>query len=138
MSVIGIYHQVLMHSSIRCGPSGAAGLQREVSTLVQMDCPNCKLVNPPNATRCDCGYDFQTRTIQQSYLTERDKRLLQRSGGVAGIVCAVLLTLEFALKLTSAAVARHSVAIGVFTVLLIAASLGFWLWLFNGKVWRGR
>ncbi len=103
-----------------------------------MDCPNCKLVNPPNTTRCDCGYDFQTRTIQQSYLTERDKRVLQRSGGVAGIVCAVLLALEFALRLTSAAVAKHSVAIGVLTVILIAASLGFWLWLFNGNAWKRR
>ena len=105
---------------------------------MQMDCPHCKLVNPPNATRCDCGYDFQTRTIQQSYLTERDRLLLRRSGGVAGIVCAVLLTLEFALRLTSATVARHSVAIGVLTALVVAASLGFWLWLFNGTVWRKR
>jgi len=32
--------------------------------LPDMDCPNCKLVNPPNCMRCDCGYDFQTYTIQ--------------------------------------------------------------------------
>lgn len=23
-----------------------------------MDCPNCRLINPPEAERCDCGYDF--------------------------------------------------------------------------------
>ena len=40
-----------------------------------MDCPNCKLANPPTATRCDCGYDFQTDLIRDSYLTERDKNL---------------------------------------------------------------
>lgn len=28
-----------------------------------MDCPNCKLVNPPNALRCDCGYDFATGAL---------------------------------------------------------------------------
>jgi hypothetical protein len=22
------------------------------------ECPNCKLVNPPTAEQCDCGYDF--------------------------------------------------------------------------------
>lgn len=36
-----------------------------------MECPNCKLVNPPTAMRCDCGYDFQgdtNRTTQESYL----------------------------------------------------------------------
>jgi len=103
-----------------------------------MHCPNCKLVNPPNATRCDCGYDFQTHTIQQSYLTERDRRLLRPNAGAAGIVLAVLLTLEFALRLTSAAVARHSVAIGMLTVVLVAASLVTRLWLFNGKAWKKR
>jgi hypothetical protein len=39
-----------------------------------MDCPHCKLVNPPTARRCDCGYDFQTRTIQQ-YIAERRKEI---------------------------------------------------------------
>jgi hypothetical protein len=33
-----------------------------------MDCPNCKLVNPANATKCDCGYDFHTGTMQESCL----------------------------------------------------------------------
>ena len=25
-----------------------------------MKCPRCKLVSPPNAMWCDCGYDFKT------------------------------------------------------------------------------
>src|SRR5713226_549454 len=24
-----------------------------------MDCPTCGLTNPPEAVRCDCGYDFK-------------------------------------------------------------------------------
>ena len=28
-----------------------------------MQCPNCKLINPPGAVRCDCGYDFTTRRV---------------------------------------------------------------------------
>lgn len=43
-------------------------------TISAMDCPNCKLANPPTATRCDCGYDFQMRTMRESYLTEHDER----------------------------------------------------------------
>lgn len=27
-----------------------------------MECPSCKLINPPEAKRCDCGYDFETQT----------------------------------------------------------------------------
>ena len=27
-----------------------------------MECPNCKLINPETAQRCDCGYDFTTKT----------------------------------------------------------------------------
>ena len=26
-----------------------------------MDCPTCGLTNPPDAARCDCGYDFEKR-----------------------------------------------------------------------------
>jgi cell division protein FtsW (lipid II flippase) len=30
------------------------------------ECPHCKLTNPDNAERCDCGYDFPTGTMQSS------------------------------------------------------------------------
>lgn len=40
------------------------------------DCPKCRLVNPPNAQRCDCGYDFASKSMQKSYATG--------SGGDAG------------------------------------------------------
>jgi hypothetical protein len=26
-----------------------------------MECPFCGLINPPKSSRCDCGYDFDTR-----------------------------------------------------------------------------
>jgi hypothetical protein len=28
-----------------------------------MECPNCKLINPPGSLQCDCGYAFLTGTI---------------------------------------------------------------------------
>src|SRR5215469_5098735 len=55
-----------------------------------MECPNCKLVNPPTAKRCDCSYDFTTGTMEQSYLTERDR---QRSKPYITIVILGLITL---------------------------------------------
>ena len=32
-----------------------------------MKCPNCDLLNPPSALRCDCGYDFPSGTMKASY-----------------------------------------------------------------------
>lgn len=30
-------------------------------------CPRCGLLNPGTAQRCDCGYDFETRTVKSAY-----------------------------------------------------------------------
>jgi hypothetical protein len=47
-------------------------------------CPRCRLFNPPEAQRCDCGYDFAERRLAGS--------LLPRSGrGGFGAGSAVLL-----------------------------------------------
>ncbi len=34
-----------------------------------MDCPRCALINPATAERCDCGYEFRTGQVLESYLT---------------------------------------------------------------------
>lgn len=34
-----------------------------------MECPRCRLLNPPEALRCDCGWDFETHTMQPSYVS---------------------------------------------------------------------
>jgi hypothetical protein len=97
-----------------------------------MDCPNCKLVNPPNAERCDCGYDFQTRMIEHSYLTERDKSLT-RGAGVAATVLALLLTFKFALGLTTAVITQHSAAMGLLMLFLVAVAFVSWRWLLRAR-----
>jgi hypothetical protein len=28
-------------------------------------CPMCRLINPSEAEECDCGYNFETRTVQR-------------------------------------------------------------------------
>src|SRR5579862_382915 len=35
---------------------------------LQMKCPNCGLLNHDASLRCDCGYDFQTQTMQRSFV----------------------------------------------------------------------
>ena len=35
-----------------------------------MNCPRCKLINPDTALRCDCGYDFESKTVERPYFTQ--------------------------------------------------------------------
>jgi uncharacterized RDD family membrane protein YckC len=41
-----------------------------------MKCPRCGLINDDDAVRCDCGYDFASRTVKKSYLTAKDREHL--------------------------------------------------------------
>jgi hypothetical protein len=54
-----------------------------------MQCPNCKLENPPEAILCDCGYNFQTKT-RQAPVPQQTKSLYY---GVGGWLAFFILTL---------------------------------------------
>ena len=74
-------------------------------------CPRCGLFSADAAARCDCGYDFATKTVKESYLLEHvlekhggEARILEkqsreniRTGGLALAIVAVL-TLMTAMK----------------------------------------
>jgi hypothetical protein len=38
-----------------------------------MECPNCKLICPPDTVRCDCGYDFPTSEMKESCLSQEEQ-----------------------------------------------------------------
>ena len=38
-----------------------------------MKCPECGLINPESAMRCDCGYDFQSQRMKESYIEFKPK-----------------------------------------------------------------
>jgi|SRR6185503_4766474 precorrin-3B methylase len=72
-------------------------------------CPHCGLFSPEEATRCDCGYDFTTKTIQSSYLladtvrkhggerqfAEQTARSNIRTGAIALAVAAVISAVSY-------------------------------------------
>ena len=55
-----------------------------------MQCPNCKLINPPTAQRCDCGYDFDAKKLKSPLVQERADPLSK------GAVLFALATAVFA------------------------------------------
>jgi hypothetical protein len=54
------------------------------------DCPKCRLVNPSEAQRCDCGWDFVTGQQERSYIVP--KRVAVGLGlGIAGVFVVKIL-----------------------------------------------
>ena len=49
-----------------------------------MDCPDCGLINPDTAIRCDCGYDFGPKALK-SKGTYRFKTLLVYGNLILGL-----------------------------------------------------
>lgn len=46
-------------------------------------CPQCRLFNPPEALRCDCGYDFKAQRVLSSYLVDDE---IRKHGGMTNFL----------------------------------------------------
>lgn len=64
-------------------------------------CPRCKLVNPENGLRCDCGYDFEAQAVKGSLLSDKERRVSSTARLTTFIIDAILIQLHFLLILRS-------------------------------------
>jgi len=55
-----------------------------------MNCPRCGLINPGTAQRCDCGYDFISKSLKRSYATSTSNSSSSRIAIGAQAVALVL------------------------------------------------
>jgi hypothetical protein len=55
-----------------------------------MNCPQCGLINPETAQRCDCGYDFINKSVEKPYSTSSPNTKLSRTAIGAQVVALVL------------------------------------------------
>ena len=68
-----------------------------------MDCPNCRLTNPPEARRCDCGYNFERHFVDHPRpAVRRLSASAVHAIGFVFIVCGFLCATVFALSGTIA------------------------------------
>ena len=54
-------------------------------------CPKCRLVNPAEAERCDCGWDFVLGRQESSYLRRKP---VAAAVGVGGGVLVLLVVIK--------------------------------------------
>jgi hypothetical protein len=97
-----------------------------------MECPHCLLANPSSALRCDCGYDFQTRSIgPPSLQSQADIDLtLQRTplpkmwiGFALSVLLLVSEVFDFRERPEQTGTQTHL----VFLIFVVATWI-YWLW----------
>ena len=88
-----------------------------------MLCPTCKLENPPTAQRCDCGYDFITKSLEDSYARPGTDSASSRPrfSWVAGLLHGLVAYLVVVAPLALRAPARAYGAV-------LRSGVGFFVW----------
>jgi hypothetical protein len=76
-------------------------------------CPHCKLVNPENGLRCDCGYDFDSNELKASLMNDKERRVSSTARLIAFVTDSVLIQIPFFLFLRAHTGSHQAVEYGI-------------------------
>src|SRR5215813_12851532 len=94
-----------------------------------MECPRCRLISPESATRCDCGYNFQTASVESAVPARPvdDDSPLKRTPlpqmWIGFVLSALMLASEFLDVGTLPGTQAN-----VFFFILVLITWSYWLW----------
>ena len=114
----------------RSGPLMAGSTIRREPSEASPKCPNCRLVNPPEASTCDCGYDFAARTMGSSFLRTRPYRNQVSKGERPSLKKAAYLVLSALALVLVSVIPGISESFGP-----LLRVLGYCLWLVGTITW---
>ena len=110
-----------------------------------MTCPNCGLINPELAGRCDCGYDFEARQVRKEFIpAPRPPGWFRRSRSgrwkfTAGFLWIVLIVVLFVASVKPILIFVGLMAWGGSQTgpATVNKLINLWLWLLLGLVFGG-
>jgi hypothetical protein len=85
-----------------------------------MKCPKCGLINPETALRCDCGYDFATHSVKQSYIEKKPLQARLPHLWIGFAMAALFLVAEFVVAVRK----------DLDWVLIVVTLIAWFYWLF--------
>ncbi len=71
-----------------------------------IECPNCGLVNPSSAQRCDCGFIFSNKSKEQLAKIRRSNKLKKYKGGI----CVSIFISVLGIVLTAISIPRMHIS----------------------------
>jgi hypothetical protein len=103
--------------------------------VVPQKCLRCGLVNPSNAQRCDCGYDFPSQTVKQSYLAPKDLAALDELAPGEIIACVIipLVGLGLGFRARSRGRARAGRRMLQISTMALVVGVAVRLWLYGSR-----
>ncbi len=79
--------QIRTWRALRCNLRVTNGIDFSQTISLMKECPNCGLVSPDNAERCDCGYNFLAGPGLHSPTKRALRVVIKAIGGTAAVAC---------------------------------------------------